>query len=115
MQNKAQKLSKTLDFVSVQNKHKHFLHNSISQYETKTTSDNKLVITRMKTQWFEVFNHTNRAKKNASQRKINNVLSVTNKEKQEEYQQVMQESLIDEPNKDLINLKKDTWKVQPKK
>ena len=91
VQNKAQKLSKTLDFVSVQNKHKHFLHNSISQYETKTTSDNKLVITRMKTQWFEVFTNTNRAKKNAYQRKINNVLSVTNKEKQEEYQKILKE------------------------
>ena len=57
----------------------------------------------------------NKAKNNKSQRKINAKPLVTNKEKQEEYQQVMQESLIDEPNKDLINLKKDTWKVQPQK
>lgn len=80
-----------------------------------TTSDHKLVITRMKTQWFEVFKHARKAKENTYQKKINTELLDTNKEKQEKYEQVIQERLIDESFEDSISLKKRHGKHSPRK
>lgn len=79
VQNKVQKLSKTLDFICVQRKHIQLLQNSRLYHRTISTSDNKIVIAGMKIQWFEMLIHTNKTKKNTSQRKIKNELLITNK------------------------------------
>ena len=69
----------------------------------------------MKTQWFEVFKHATKAKENTYQKKINTELLDTNKEKQEKYEQVIQERLIDESFEDSISLKKKHGKHSPRK
>ena len=53
-QGKSQKLKKTIDYIYIPYKYKHILENSQTYHGTTTASDHKLLVTKMKTKWFQI-------------------------------------------------------------
>ena len=63
VQGNLQKLKKTIDYICIPYKYKHILENSRTYHGTTTASDHKLLETKMKTRWFQIYKNDNKQKK----------------------------------------------------
>lgn len=103
VQNKIQNLSKTLDYICIQTKYKHLLENSRSYHGTITTSDHKLLITKLRTSWFEVYRKVNSTKHN-NNRKYNIQILINDQNKQKEFREQLDKNIDKEESKKWNNI-----------
>ena len=78
VQCKLQKLKKTTDYICTPYKYKHIHENSRIYHGTITASDHKLLMTKMKTRWFEIYKNDNKQKIQKN-RKFNTQLLINDK------------------------------------
>ena len=83
-QGKLQKLKKTIDYICIPYKYKHILENSRTYHGTITASDHKLLVTKMKTKWLQIYKNANK-QKNPKNRKFNTWLLINDKKTQAQY------------------------------
>ena len=78
VQCKLQKLKKTTDYICTPYKYKHIHENSRIYHGTITASDHKLLMTKMKTRWFQIYKNDNKQKIQKN-RKFNTQLLINDK------------------------------------
>ena len=62
VQGKLQKLKKTVDYIYIPYKYKHIIENYRTYHGTTTASDHKLLVTKMKSRWFQIYKNDNKQK-----------------------------------------------------
>ena len=62
--NQVNKIRKTLDYILIDDKYKHILRNSRSYQGTLVESDHRMLVTRMKIQWYIVYKKRNNKQNN---------------------------------------------------
>ena len=89
--NELKHIRKTLDYIMIPKQYNHILQDSRSYQGTLTYSDHRLLKTRMKIKWYEIYGKVN--KKREKKEKYNTQMLVHNPEKQEEYRNMIDEKL----------------------
>ena len=89
--NTTKTIRKVLDYITIDKKQKHILQDARSFQGTLTDSIHRLLVSRMKIEWYEIYKKVN--KKQKKKEKYNTQILVHNKEKREEYKQSVDKKL----------------------
>ena len=93
--NQVNKIRKTLDYILIDDKYKHILRNSRSYQGTLVESDHRMLVTRMKIQWYIVYKKRNNKQNNNE--KYNTHLLVNSIKERQEYANRIKEVIQQAP------------------
>ena len=93
--NQVNKIRKTLDYILIDDKYKHILRNSRSYQGTLVESDHRMLVTRMKIQWYIVYKKRNNKQDNNE--KYNTHLLVNSIKERQEYANRIKELIQQAP------------------